>query len=289
VEQLEKFLNLALVRMFGTSNGERRVWVHMQNLNEDKSGEVKGPPLHGRAWLKALMAKGRAFELIRVEWVLPSSRIGTGVGLDLGDGETLTARIALPPVALYFGFGLPRIIAGAVDRMRLHHWDIFDVSWNSGEGSIDGGFLMWSVWHDQHSWTSGTPKWRHGSFCPRRLILGNAKHLSRDIESVNVNIPMPEGNYPAVVTLKDEFWDRPRWPFPVYVRRANVKLPVPIPHEGKGENSWDCGPDAIHGMTCPANNVEDAIAAVVQSVLRNRRRYDGDIMRQYPKPEGVAP
>jgi hypothetical protein len=58
--------------------------------------------------------------------------------------------------------------------------------------------------------------------------------------------------------------------------RDGVKLDIPggIPHNGKGENSWDCGDDGLWG--CGGDTVEEAIGHAVSSVLRSRRRYGHD-------------
>jgi hypothetical protein len=76
---------------------------------------------------------------------------------------------------------------------------------------------------------------------------------------------------------------RKRW-FTQVNYSAEVEPRTPIPYQGKGENSWDCGEDGLHSMMGPAQNLEEAIAATVRSVLGSRRKYDGDIMAKYPAP-----
>lgn len=75
--------------------------------------------------------------------------------------------------------------------------------------------------------------------------------------------------------LFESTWKRARW-FTHKNVRASVDIPAGIPHPGKGENSWDCGEDRTYGLTTKADTVEKAIAAVVESSLRDRRRYGGD-------------
>lgn len=58
-----------------------------------------------------------------------------------------------------------------------------------------------------------------------------------------------------------------------------------VPFPGKGENSWDCGEDAIMGAGADEPTPEAAVASVVKSALRNRRRYGGEGW----KPEKPAP
>jgi hypothetical protein len=57
--------------------------------------------------------------------------------------------------------------------------------------------------------------------------------------------------------------------------RAKITPDTPIPFPGKGENSWDCGEDATHSMTCNATNEQEAVAKLVASVLNDRYRHGG--------------
>ncbi|HXI16285.1 MAG TPA: hypothetical protein VNM48_07925, partial [Chloroflexota bacterium] len=77
-------------------------------------------------------------------------------------------------------------------------------------------------------------------------------------------------------------WGRRRWPhWPLTRRmvRADVQVPEGVPHPGKGENAWDCGEDATYALTCAEQTPEAAVGRLVESVLRDRRRYGGDQWR----------
>lgn len=52
--------------------------------------------------------------------------------------------------------------------------------------------------------------------------------------------------------------------------------PVPVP--GKGESDYDCGDDAIYSISTGGQSVESAVAKMVESALRDRRRYGGQHM-----------
>ncbi|MGH7714730.1 MAG: hypothetical protein ACREML_01920, partial [Vulcanimicrobiaceae bacterium] len=93
------------------------------------------------------------------------------------------------------------------------------------------------------------------------------------LEERDVEIPMPEGTYPAHVRIEDEQWKRSRWPFAAVIRRAHIEVPGGVPHDGK----W--GEDALYGMTCNVgrrHSVEDAIGNCVASVLGDRWRFSHD-------------
>src|SRR5690606_38230523 len=69
-------------------------------------------------------------------------------------------------------------------------------------------------------------------------------------------------------------WSRPRW-FPKMVKRIEIEMGEPIPHQGKGENSWDCGVDGTYSYTAPAESIADGVGGLVGSVLSTRIRYGG--------------
>ena len=117
------------------------------------------------------------------------------------------------------------------------------------------------------------PGW-HLTFDPRPLdrLLGRVKCETTKGEPESVEVPMPEGKYPATLTREERVWKRPRWPW-IKDRRVDyrVDLEVGIPSAGKGENSWDCDDDALYGTggSTPA----EAIGNAVKAALRNRANY----------------
>ncbi len=126
----------------------------------------------------------------------------------------------------------------------------------------------------------------HGNFHPLDFFLGSTDYKKKDLTFHEVLVPMPEGSYPATVQFQECTWKRPRWPFisskGIY---ADIKMKIGIPHQGKGENSWDCGEDAVMGLSRKASTLEQAIAATVECALRDRRRNDGNVMAKYPPPD----
>ncbi len=145
--------------------------------------------------------------------------------------------------------------------------------------SIHDGTAWISLWENDNGWCITDPKWWKFHFSVNPIdLLGRKKYTSEVIEEQTVDVPMPEGTYPAKVQICADKWERPRWrgwPFSETILRAHVDMIKPIPFPGKGENSWDCGDDALHGSCGPARNVEEAIGDMVATVLRNRLRYGG--------------
>jgi hypothetical protein len=211
---------------------------------------------------------------MHAEWVLGSKRAGIRLHFAPSDEEALSGHVAFPPLAFYWGLDAPwlrklisRIAGGATDisekygsrelALRFHDWT-----------------LWWDLWVDPGGWTNKRPRWRDGNFCLPDFVLGKAKYMSVEIENRPIVVPMPEGVYRGVCRLTEDTWKRPRWRA-LRMRRCDIKMQDPIPKPGKGENSWDCGQDATHGLTAPANNYAEAISAIVGCVMRDREKYGG--------------
>jgi hypothetical protein len=220
---------------------------HWQNLNERRDGS-NGPAWRwGRAWWGPFHAEWRAF----------TKDFGFKVH-HLGGAFTI-----------FFQFGLYTLVVG-FRELSFFSSNETGISWRGEDGT-----LCLDVLTRTGEWRSRDPWWRKGIHINvPDLLLGRAKFSTVPLETEEVLIPMPEGCYPATVKMEQSTWARPRW-FAKRVVRADIDIPKAIPHEGKGENSWDCDEDATYGLCAPAANVEEAIGIVVGSVLRSRRRYGG--------------
>lgn len=86
-------------------------------------------------------------------------------------------------------------------------------------------------------------------------------------------VALPEGNYPCRVLLREDTWERKRWPLSRRViKRADVDMDEPIPVPGKGENSYDIDDDATFAMTLPASTIAEALGKVAENALRTREQ-----------------
>lgn len=142
------------------------------------------------------------------------------------------------------------------------------------EISFHNGAVWWRFWTDPMSWSSKTPKWRHGSLNFVDLLLGRTNCEHHPLEVRDVLIPMPEGSYPATAKLEEWTWRRPRW-FAKTLKRVTIDVPKGVPVPGKGENSWDCDDDAIFGTTVQAASIAEGVGHLVGSALRSRVRHGG--------------
>lgn len=229
---------------------------HYQNLNEGfRNNSWHEPYLHGRCRLYI----GK--RTLGLEWAFP--KLKCGLGLSEYDG-----RLVLGVSPLFGSFYIsytPPFGSKLVKFMQDREIGI----------KVHSGSIWISPFTDTMSYKGADPWWRRGvTIDLGDLMLGKAKYSSHELSETEVNIPMPEKQYPATVKMHLDTWKR-RWPFKRQILRATVDIPGGIGHPGKGENSWDCGDDGLYGLTCPCDSVEDAIGKVVTSVLESRRRYGG--------------
>jgi hypothetical protein len=235
--------------------GSRRLWWHFQNLN-DLPGDRQGSMLRtGRAWLYL------DHYVFRVEWHFFHWTF-CKLGVAFGDYEdSITFTCSNPLFSLYLG--LEGVRPGLFPEGRECSLAIHDNA------------LWINPWSRSDEWHARDPWWVRGlTLHLDDLLLGTSTHTRRILRTQSILVPMPEGTYPATATLFESTWKRPRW-FTERLVRCDITVPGGIPMEGKGENSWDCGEDAVYSLTCPAHTIEEAIGQLVTSVLRSRQRYGG--------------
>lgn len=273
---LDRFVNRVL-RVFWPEDeqGNAAVRFHSQNLNEDRAGNPKGLPTSGRCWLTVPQGEFE-FEWALARRLLPDEEDTLLKLRAQADGETagLSVAAGLFPVSLFLTVPVP--VTSWKERYAYTNANFFNFDFSRSR-------LRWQFGGGTMSWSSSTPKWKDGSIDLPKLLFGPVKYEEgRDREVHHVQIPMPEGAYDATITLSTDSWSRPRWKT-LSIRRCRVDIPLGIPYPGKGENSWDCDEDAAYGLTAPADTVEEAIALVVESVLRKRRER-GSLSASYLSP-----
>lgn len=273
---------------------DRKVWRWSQNLNDD------GPMWrHGRASITfrergRLNYAGDAHQDLSfgVAWrLLPKSGFGVGTEVRWGTNASETT----PDVAFH---------AGRLGDLWLHASDLIPRRWlerhkldRQGQRvtdydtrvfsiNVDTTAFRWEWWARSGSWSRSDPWWMQGRLDYRDFLFGGTIHNSEVTSEGTCVIPMPEHTYPATFKIERAVWTRPRLlgrvrdavlgPLSAYSVTLTPGEPIPVP--GKGENSWDCGDDAIYSSTSPGQSVEQAIASYVESALRTRARYGGEHM-----------
>lgn len=136
----------------------------------------------------------------------------------------------------------------------------------------DGWSMSLNLFSDTMGWKRGDWKW-YINFGDK--IKGKYEVSKKVIIERDILIPMPERPYQAHAVLADWTWTYKHW-FPMTIRRCEINIPEGLPHEGKGENSWDCGKDATFGITTgKVKNIEEAVGNLVGSVLHDRVKHGG--------------
>lgn len=123
---------------------------------------------------------------------------------------------------------------------------------------------------------NGEPRKRSFYWVIPDIIFGRRQYSEKVLQEGGVDIDMPEGVYKATFKRFISYWKRPRWFGVQSLHRISMDIPVGIPHEGKGENSWDCGMDATFGVTMPADENEsiyDIAKRFAMSCLKTRQKY----------------
>lgn len=142
--------------------------------------------------------------------------------------------------------------------------------------SIHSGSIWVSLWEDPMESRRRDPKWWHFTITPMDILFGKRAYSEKVLQEGEVNIDMPEGVYKATFKRFISYWKRPRFPFVQRLHRMSFDIPVGIPFEGKGENSWDCGMDATFGSTFPIqehDSIYDIAKRFAIARLQERQRY----------------
>ena len=237
----------------------------------------------GSVWFYPDEPETTSFLHLHGEMLTFTKQLDFGFKVSTSGEETLDLHLGLKPLCSLWG---SIDIQGG--RFRLPPFRVaFDVRWERG-----GPVVTWEVgpreWNAplNAGWRRGYKSW--SSSKTRRFLIGPRGYESVDLESVPVKVPLPEGTYPATVTLQRTTRTRgSRWPFtrPHYEWFAQMRVDGPsLPFPGRGENSWDCGQDGL--VSCavkvrfPGNKAAwlgDAIGHAVAVTLKDRMRYGRDI------------
>ncbi len=260
---------------------------HWQNLNTKWAGHKEIPVgsilRHGRAWFHRKdrhSIKHGSGDLFHVEWsILHSTLRSWSLSFDLFDGDSesdILMSISTPLFSFYF------ILEGVIPRRwaKNHTW-----SHNTGVTWMEGALHLeiYSCGNDCYycdGWKDHPKRWTGWSYWvhPRDLIMGRTDYKSEIVETYQTEVAMPEKTYPATVKIEKTTWTRRRWPFSLYPRvrlSAQIEVEGGVPVPGKGENSWDCGEDAIFSTGSSTPTVSAAVASLVTSALRTRERHGG--------------
>jgi hypothetical protein len=234
---------------------------HSQNMNtQEYAGRLPklgGMLREGRIWFNW----GEDYrDLLRVEWHVPARFYHAELRLnDMEDRWQVALACGL--FAVWVSGGNPAYPSKEQEYgVSLSDWT-----------------LRLKLGANPMEWSRDQPWWWENSLDLHKLIFGKTVYETRDLSEERVVVRMPEGDYPATVKMFESTWT-PRRPLLGRLRRkrivrADLKPDTPVPHPGKGENSWDQGEDAMFSLTCPATTASEAARIAAEAVMRDRIKY----------------
>lgn len=130
------------------------------------------------------------------------------------------------------------------------------------------GAITFNLWTPERLFGKPLPWYKERSYYinpwerVKDRVLGKKKYSTEVISEHNEVITL-EKDYPVLVSMQIATWKRPRW-FPMRLYRPELEMLVPIPFPGKGENSWDCGDDAVHSTTMAGRKTPYTVKEVLE-------------------------
>lgn len=211
-----------------------------------------------------------------VEWAFKSGEFGPHLGFyydgcDYGEDKKL-----------YIGFIFGRV------------WIGFGESHKGARYGFEIGRKAFYFWWNVKDADTNAEGGKHVVFFWRRIadwVFGKAECFTDEQEWARkkVVVPMPEGDYPAIVKFESRVWVRRRSPFHRVRRSTSIDIPMGIPFSGKGENAWDLGEDGLYGCGCEGHDAELVIEVARTSALEYRaKRGDPETWPMRPEDRAKA-
>ena len=253
-------------------------YVHWQGLGKDNYDLWP----EGRVWLRLGDPEVNARQVIGVEWHFWQWRCGASIDFNSVDGDHgITVSLSVPGLGSLYATveQVPKWLLPGHFRESVLEPGV--QVWQPEERSIGVRVFDWTVWFslwdNVTEWNRSDPWWWRFNINVPDLVLGKSKFSRLKVASGEIGIPMPEGSYPAKWEIMSCAWKRPRWPWPkrkLYVGFTVQGDGIPLP--GKGENSWDCGDDAICSSGWELmGTVEEAAFEFACRIVQDRVRLCG--------------
>ena len=214
-------------------------------------------------------SKGR----ISVEWYFGKRARHCHAYVEFGEGGDYPFKVSL---------AIPRIVAVWISTdMLKRFWDGKERRWwNSREigfhyhhYTLRFSFLSNRMGHD---WYFKHKQWkREYAIQFEDLIFGRFRCRQEDVSKPTpIKIPMPEGNYDAVIWHGRRVWTWARFRKPKVREYTEIELTAPPKFSGKGENDWDQDDDGIFATSFNGFLTADEAAHEYRElVLKERRKY----------------
>ena len=197
--------------------------------------------------------------------------LALGLGFDIGGGDSndnlqLALYLGFVSIWLTYGAKWVRNIAKGISKLRGHK---YTQEFGSEIKLQRGGVFSLSIGGDH---MGDDAVLRYYADIPGKLK-GRAKHETYIEQRGETTVVMPEKKYLATYEVELHVTKYPRWITREH-RTIHIEIPEGIPHEGKGENSYDCGMDYTYGASSEwKGSIREATNAIAISILRDRQRH----------------
>jgi hypothetical protein len=250
---------------------------HWQNLDEDLIRRPSSPQFmglglpdlrhQGRAWFDWYVRWSDTRPLkIEAEWSTGKAVWSSGVSYSRRNSGTVTLHASIRPIVSVY-----LILKHIWPRRKNQPARTYSISVSAEDLTLHydlGKPGSGDEWH-----RDDPLNWMRGCRFLMDDIFGRSAYAKEKLgPPVQAVACFPEGQYTLTLQRETSTWTRPRWPWPYVRHSVDISLERPPQFEGKGENSWDLGPDAIYGMSSEGHSFEDAVAAYTKAVLRERRK-----------------
>lgn len=232
----------------------------------------KGFPFHGRFFISP--DENSQNNEISFEWKIPSEFTHFHLKLN-GEEKVFSLSIANPLLSFWVGYKNYKI-GNFLNKIIKPQLGMSYAKDKEIHFSFHNNSIYWSIWSTNLGWSNNLPRWKSGSFDFADFILGKSDYWNEDIDKMDVEIKMPEATYKGKAKLFVSHWKRPRW-FEKTMNRVNIDVPEGIPIPGKGESSYDCGPDATYSIICPVNSIYQGVNKLIESCIKTRLERCGNI------------
>lgn len=174
------------------------------------------------------------------EWNFEVSGRLTNIGLKIGlmdYDKTFDVNLALGFVQFFLSYE-GAFLREFLSQLTKRPEDIYTNGRTIGM-TFNGTSLRIDLWYDPMHWSSTDPWWWSIRLNLQNFLLGKTQFSKRVIETGETKIVMPEGEYPAVYTLTEDTWKRPRW-FAKKRKFVWFDIPVGIP-DGDDDATFGLG------------------------------------------------
>lgn len=252
---------------------------HWHTHGQDLKREDGRVLLNRRGWLHLYRGDpdttGRKVGELSYQLVVGSKRHTAMAMLTVGNGDGNDG------VMVSFGFPGIRLYVG-VEGILPDRWqprapgkkypEEHELGFN-----IHDGCIWWKLWSvdgedSRADWCNPESRIRQPVWHITDWVLGKQRNTKRDLATTTAEITHEQVTYPLTIAFTEQTVTRPRWFGKQVYYRANIEMskPIPVPaSEGIYELTGEPD-DAIYSLSTSARTVDDALAALRESLEKNR-------------------